>query len=246
MTGASNPTNVETGIAMRPELTRAIRRRFRQVLITILIQGAILIGVSGRTDWVMAWVYVGCSIGLSALIGFTILKKDPELIAERGQVKEGAKRWDMVLALLVGLLLPLAILVVAALDKRLGWSPQFAVVVQVSGVVLLAGGIGLFFWAMASNRFFSGIVRIQVDRGHSVQTAGPYRYVRHPGYVGMTLIAASMPLMFSSYWAFVPAGLMVIGLFVRTALEDVTLLNELDGYRTYANQVRFRLLPGAW
>ena len=97
-----------------------------------------------------------------------------------------------------------------------------------------------------SNRFFSTMVRIQADRGQTVATAGPYRYVRHPGYVGYSVSFFGMALALGSLWALVPAVLMACLLVVRTALEDRTLQDELAGYTDYARQVRYRLLPGIW
>ena len=99
---------------------------------------------------------------------------------------------------------------------------------------------------MAANAFFSMVVRIQEDRGHAVATGGPYRYVRHPGYVGMMLSLLGTPLLLGSLWALVPAGLATCLYVVRTALEDRTLQEELEGYKDYAGQVRRRLLPGVW
>ena len=99
---------------------------------------------------------------------------------------------------------------------------------------------------MASNRFFSSVVRIQKDRGHTVVTGGPYQFVRHPGYVGGILSALGTALLLGSWWAFVPTGLLVCVIVVRTALEDRTLQAELEGYRDYAGRVRYRLLPGIW
>jgi protein-S-isoprenylcysteine O-methyltransferase Ste14 len=70
--------------------------------------------------------------------------------------------------------------------------------------------------------------------------------VRHPGYVGYILSHFGTPLILGSLWALIPA-LIVLPLFiVRTALEDRTLQEELDGYSEYAQQVRYRLLPGVW
>jgi protein-S-isoprenylcysteine O-methyltransferase Ste14 len=106
--------------------------------------------------------------------------------------------------------------------------------------------MGLFTWAMASNPFFSGAVRIQMDRDHVVSTSGPYQYVRHPGYIGYTLAWIATALALGSLWSLIPAILIGITIIIRTALEDKTLLEKLDGYREYANQVRFRLLPGIW
>lgn len=99
---------------------------------------------------------------------------------------------------------------------------------------------------MRSNRFFSSIVRIQTERGHVVQSGGPYRFVRHPGYVGMTLTQVAYPVLLGTWWAYVPTGLATLLLVVRTALEDRLLRRELAGYGEYAARVRFRLLPGVW
>lgn len=101
-------------------------------------------------------------------------------------------------------------------------------------------------WAMASNRFFSGLVRIQTERGHTVATGGPYQYVPHPGYSGWFLAYLATPLVLDSWWVIIPAVLTVGVIIVRTALEDKTLQDELDGYREYAQQVCYRLLPIIW
>jgi protein-S-isoprenylcysteine O-methyltransferase Ste14 len=89
-------------------------------------------------------------------------------------------------------------------------------------------------------------VRIQKERGHTVVTDGPYRLVRHPGYVGSILSLMAAPFLLGSRWALIPAVLGVAGYVVRTALEDRTLQDELPGYREYTQRTRWRLLPGVW
>jgi protein-S-isoprenylcysteine O-methyltransferase Ste14 len=99
---------------------------------------------------------------------------------------------------------------------------------------------------MLVNTHFETVVRIQADRGHRVVTTGPYGLVRHPGYVGVSLLALGTPLIVGSAYGLIPAALTVITLVVRTALEDRTLGAELPGYADYAAQTRHRLLPGIW
>jgi protein-S-isoprenylcysteine O-methyltransferase Ste14 len=89
-------------------------------------------------------------------------------------------------------------------------------------------------------------VRIQDDRGHAVASSGPYRYVRHPGYSGSIAFELATPIMLGSLWALIPGGLTALLLLTRTALEDGTLLKELEGSKEYAEQVRYRLVPGVW
>jgi protein-S-isoprenylcysteine O-methyltransferase Ste14 len=99
---------------------------------------------------------------------------------------------------------------------------------------------------MGVNPFFEKTVRIQTERGHRVIDTGPYRFVRHPGYLGFFGWGLSTPLLLGSWWAFLPALLSMVSLVIRTALEDRTLREELAGYREYASKVRYRLIPGIW
>jgi protein-S-isoprenylcysteine O-methyltransferase Ste14 len=226
----------------KSDLTSRVRKRMLQVVVQFLILAAILFIASGRLDWVWAWAYLGVGVGIVAINALVL---PPELIAERGQTKEDTKSWDKVLGIL--LITPtLGTLIVAGLDKRFGWSLPLAVVVHLVALIFYALAQGLFTWAMASNKFFSGTVRIQKERGHTVASGGPYRYVRHPGYVSYIASWIATSLALGSLWALIPAGLVMGLMVVRTALEDKTLQAELDGYKDYAARVRYRLLPGVW
>jgi len=213
-----------------------------QVAGSYLVLALILFTTSGNLNWIWAWAYLGLGV---AILVINALILPAELIAERGQPGENVKRWDKVLATLTGLP-TLAVPIVAGLDERFAWSPQLAPGIHLAGLALFAMGQGLFSWAMASNKYFSTAVRIQTDRGQTVATGGPYRYVRHPGYVGFTVSYLGTSLALGSLWALIPTGLVACFLIVRTALEDRTLQDELPGYRDYAQRVRYRLLPGIW
>jgi protein-S-isoprenylcysteine O-methyltransferase Ste14 len=117
---------------------------------------------------------------------------------------------------------------------------------HLAGLMVSIVGYAVFLWAMAANAFFAEGVRIQEERGHTVATDGPYRLVRHPGYVGAILGIAGAPFLLGSWWALAPAALALGGYIIRTALEDRTLQEELPGYREYAQHTRWRLLPGVW
>ncbi|TKJ33143.1 isoprenylcysteine carboxyl methyltransferase [bacterium (candidate division B38) B3_B38] len=226
-------------------LTGAILKRMLQIGINTVAQAAMLFISSGRLDWVMAWVYIGICVGIIVINVLIILPKNPELIAERGQIKEGTKKWDIMLTRLSTTIWAGA-LIVAGLDLRFGWSPQPILAIQLVALVFVVLGFGLVIWAMASNKFFSSVVRIQKDRGHTVVASGPYQYVRHPGYVGALTYSLTTPLLLGSLWALIPTAFIMFMVIIRTVLEDKTLLNELDGYQDYARRVRFRLLPGLW
>jgi protein-S-isoprenylcysteine O-methyltransferase Ste14 len=171
---------------------------------------------------------------------------DPELIAERLEIKKDAKRWDILPAILIGRVGPLVILAVAGLDVRFAWSPHVPLTLQIMALAIAVLGLFITDWAVVSNKFFSCVVRIQKDRGHTVVAAGPYRYVRHPGYAGAILHNIATPVLLGSLWAIIPAGVVICITIIRTAFEDQTLQTELDGYKPYAKRVRYRLLPDIW
>lgn len=229
----------------KSQTTAGVVKRFVQIAFSLLLQAALLFIAAGRLDWVMAWVYLGIYVGGVILVGLLVVPRNPEMVAERAQPKENVKTWDKVIASIAGVA-SLLTLIVAGLDVRFGWSPQVSPTIVLSSAIFLALGYILFSWAMASNKFFSTLVRIQDDRGHSVASAGPYQYVRHPGYVGWITMSVVTPLMLGSLWALVPGALAALFMTIRTALEDKTLQTELAGYKDYAARVRYRLLPGVW
>ena len=216
--------------------------------IYLLLAPAVLFISAGTWQWGWAWVYSGVTIILTLVNRIAMFRINPDLAQERANYRDaqGVKPWDRVLGVIVGLYGNLVILIVAGLDKRFGWSPEFSLTVPFATLVIALLGFFLGTWALLVNRFFSAVVRIQTDRGHRVCTTGPYRFVRHPGYAGGILFCLATPFILETVWALVPAVLMTALMTVRTALEDQTLQEELDGYQEYARKVRYRLLPGVW
>jgi protein-S-isoprenylcysteine O-methyltransferase Ste14 len=204
---------------------------------------AIYLIAAGRGDWFWAWLYTFLFIGMNLA---TVLLVDPGLLVERATRPTDAKAWDRPYVLLAAALLPLLSGLVAGLDLRLGWRPEIPTAVQWMATIIVVIGFAIVVWAMWANAYFSAVVRIQTDRGHSVATGGPYRIVRHPGYVGAILFTIAMPVMLGSVWALIPAVLAGIIYVLRTRKEDDTLQAELPGYRDYMQQTRFRLIPGVW
>jgi protein-S-isoprenylcysteine O-methyltransferase Ste14 len=210
--------------------------------------GVILFLAAGQLDWFWGWVFLGFTALFLAGHVILLVPINPDLLVERsgGLRQAGGKQWDRWLAMLAGGVFPMISWILAGLDLRLSWSSQKPISFHLSGATLVGLGWGLFLWAMVSNAYFSEVVRIQEDRGHTVATGGPYRVVRHPGYAGAILSFFGVPLLLGSWWAFIPTVMGVFGYVLRTALEDRTLQEELDGYLAYAGRVRYRLIPGVW
>jgi len=228
----------------KPSLERSGIRRIVQVLVSVLLIGVLLFLSAGRLDWLWAWLFLAGWL-LLMLMSALVMSKSPGLINERGRRTENIKGWDKVLMAVYSLLLFTAP-AVAGLDAvRFEWSAM-PLAWHVIGGVLLIPAMIMPLWAMSANTCLSTMVRIQDDRGHQVVTSGPYRYVRHPMYVGTIFFGLCMPLFLGSWWTFVPCSLIVVIFTIRTALEDRTLRKELPEYVEYAQRVRYRLLPGVW
>lgn len=152
---------------------------------------------------------------------------------------------DSVLARLVGLggrFIPS----VAGLDARYGWSRvDFGLVEELIALVMILLGFAFGAWALMENRFISGVVRIQKERGHHVVSTGPYAWVRHPGYAGALLTYFATPILLDSLWTYLPVAFISIVLLVRTDLED-RAETRTARLQEYVRKTRFRLLRGVW
>lgn len=228
-----------------PNVLAGILKRIGTVAIFFVLIAVILFLAAGRLNWTWAWVYLGICL-VSVLINAPImLRTSPETVAERGEFRI-TEKWDKVVSGLYALAMYFALPLVAGLDVRFGWTRDLSVAWHVAGAMVLAVGLGLSSWAMIANAHFSTAVRIQSDRGHTVCSTGPYRFVRHPGYVGFILQALGVPILLGSLWALTPGLTAMVLMIIRTSLEDRMLQAELTGYQDYVQKVRYRLVPGIW
>jgi len=205
----------------------------------------LLLVAGGRFNYWQGWVYIGVNTLFLSLTHWT-LRDNPSLRQERLFPGRGMKRWDQVYWL-ASIPLYFVSLMTASLDAgRKLWTGRLPLVVYPVAIMTYCLGQSLMLWAKRTNNFFSSVVRIQLDRGQTVCTEGPYRFVRHPGYLGGLAFGLSAPILLGSLVALIPSALAAMLLIARTLLEDNALLAELDGYKDYANAVRFRLLPHIW
>ena len=227
--------------------TASLRQWVRLVVVYLLIPLFLLI-CGGDLGWWQAWGY--SLLILAAGIGGRMWaeQRHPGLTAERQNMEkvQNAKAWDKVLAPLMAVSISYPMVIVAGLDHRYHWSPEFPLWLSVTGFILIAFGYTFAAWAVVENRFFSSVVRIQTERGHVVCDSGPYRFVRHPGYAGNILPLFGIVLALGSVWTLIPAAVATIISVIRTVLEDQTLQEELPGYQDYVRRVRYRLIPGVY
>ncbi len=220
-----------------------------QLLIKSLIGTLFLLLVlfisAGRINYWQGWLYATINI-ISVLLNSFALKNKDDIAAERSGVKSGTKSWDKIMLGLSAATLIITYIIAGLDSGRFQWSPGFHWGIHAIGVVFILFGEVIFLTAQNQNKFFSSLMRIQTERGHTVCDRGIYKIIRHPAYSGNIITAIGIPLILGSLWGFIPSVVSIFLTIIRTSFEDKTLINELDGYRDYTYKTRYRLLPYIW
>nr|WP_294810262.1 isoprenylcysteine carboxylmethyltransferase family protein [uncultured Sphingomonas sp.] len=222
----------------------AMRRSVLSLVVTLVVMGALLFVPAGTLNWPRGWWFCVAFV-VAVLIAITLLwRVNPEIFTARSRVQPGTKALDyLFLAMVMGGFF--FILPVAALGFRFDRAQAPDWVVWLGYSIFAVSFVGQI-WPQAVNRHFEPGVRIQKDRGQTVIDSGPYAIVRHPGYISGSLLAVGTALSLGSFWALVPALVVVIGLIPRTLFEERVLAAELPGYREYMQRVKYRWVPGVW
>jgi protein-S-isoprenylcysteine O-methyltransferase Ste14 len=214
----------------------------------VLVFPALLLFVSGDWRWIEGWIFSAWFLALSYTTILYLYRRDPALLAERYKMPGAGnqKGWDayVVVGLVVGFL---AWIVLMPLDaKRYAWSGPFPSWLKTLGGVLLLGSSFLFFRAYTDNTFLSPLVRVQRERKQQVVSTGVYGFVRHPMYLGATLLFLGTPLLLGSLAGLGIGAAMILLLVGRIVGEEKMLTEELEGYADYKKKVRYRLMPLVW
>ncbi len=216
----------------------------KHLLGTFVFYALLFLG-AGTINYRQGLVYLAIGLVMFVL-SYTVFRIDKELLEERSKPGKGGKPWDKAVLGLT-FFTTVGMYLVAGLDSgRHHWSPEFHPAWYVLGGVLTVTGQILFLAAQKQNKFFSSTVRIQTEREHKVCDTGLYSLVRHPAYMGSIIQVIGFPMLMGSRWSILPVTILVILFIIRTHLEDLTLKNELTGYREYAAKTRFRIIPYIW
>lgn len=241
----ANPSVMPHEAPRLPELRKGVLVRFAQLVFQIVVTGALMFLCAGSVNWWPGWLYLAVTVVTIGATAVWVLPRNPEVIVARGKLHRDTATFDKVIIPLLTLCTG-AIYVVGALDNgRYGWAP-LSRAWSLTGAVLVLVAMIPVAGAMAANRNLETTVRVQTERGHRVASTGPYRFVRHPMYVGSLVQMPAIALVLGSRWALVPAAAAMACIVVRTAFEDRTLRRELPGYEAFIQHTRYRLIPGLW
>jgi protein-S-isoprenylcysteine O-methyltransferase Ste14 len=227
------------------QIDRGARIYLVRTLVAPVLYAVLFFISAGTADAPRAWLYFAVLLAISAATNAYLYHTRPALLYHRNQWKRDARGWDKILtpaAVITGVHLQA---VVMGLNWRFHW-PVIDPLYIVPGLLLLLASTGITTWAMAVNTHFEATVRIQEDRSHRVVDTGPYRWIRHPGYLGFLLVMVAAPLTVGAPAGFINAAVAGTLIIIRTYWEDRTLKKDLHGYKAYSDRVRYRLLPGLW
>src|SRR5271166_1613652 len=208
---------------------------------------SLLLWLSGDWRWVEGWIFGIWWVSFVAALYLWLRFRDPALLAERMRMpgSGGESRSDMAILFATKLCF-MASLFVSALDVRFGWTPRLPLWSEVCGGTLLLGGSFFMFRAFTDNTYLSQLVRIQTERGQHVIDTGVYGFVRHPMYLGASLVFVGGALLLGSVCGLLVALAEVLLLVLRIFGEEKLLARDLEGYQKYLEKVRYRLVPHVW
>ena len=220
-----------------------------KIIIQLLILFALLVVLlflpAGTWDWLQAWLLILFLMIYFILYIYLGIYRNPEQARERSKIAPNVKRWDKVIMSIYTALLP-TVFILAGLDVGRFELSVVPIIIQIIAWAGLVFAGAFIMWTVISNTYLSRYARIQDDRGQEVIITGPYKYIRHPMYLGILILFLCIGPALGSILALVPGSMIAILFIARTAKEDGMLCEELDGYMDYTKRVRYRLVPGVW
>lgn len=196
---------------------------------------------AGSWTYWQAWMYIGILFIPMLFVLAYFMRRDPSLLERRMQLREKRSEQRKIIGL-SGITFILAY-ILPGFDVRYGWSNMPAWVSIAAGVVLFLSYL-LVFRTMQVNSYLSRIIEVAKDQ--KVVDTDVYGIVRHPMYVGMIVLYIVSPIVLGSWWAVIPALVIIPVIVARVLDEEKALDVELVGYREYKQKVKYRLIPYVW
>ncbi|MBE7435468.1 MAG: isoprenylcysteine carboxylmethyltransferase family protein [Anaerolineales bacterium] len=222
------------------------RSKLLMTVLSRLFGGAIMFALlfflpAGTWRYWQAWMYIGILFIPMLFVLAYFMKNDPDLLERRMRMREERSEQRRIIGL--SALTFILAYIIPGFDIRFGWSNMPAWISILAGVILFLSYL-LVFRTMQVNSFLSRV--IEVAENQKVVDTDVYGWVRHPMYVGMTILYVVSPIVLGSWWAVIPALVIIPVIVFRILDEEKALENELAGYKEYKQKVRYRLIPFVW
>lgn len=222
-------------------MERLKRRAWIGLFVTAVVMGLLVFVSAGTVRYWEAWMFLAIFFGLSTVMTIYLMRKDPALLERRLRGGPAAeKRTVQRIVMTLASLGFIALLVVAGLDHRFGWS-HAPLSVVFAGDLLTVIGLSMTFRVYMENTFASATIQVTSDQ--RVISTGPYAVVRHPMYASGLVYLIGMPLALGSYLGLLVLAATAPVLVWRLLDEEKLLAQNLPGYVEYQARVRWRLIP---
>ncbi len=207
----------------------------------LLIVGALLFLTAGSFSYWQAWLLLGILFIPMFGAGLVMMKKCPDLLRKRLNVKETEDEQKLVI-FFSGLMFLDAFLL-AGLTYRYGWIRLPGWVSWLAAVLFLLA-YALYAEVLRENAYLSRTIEVQENQ--KVIDTGLYGIVRHPMYMATLLLFLAMPLVLGSIFSFL-VMLFYIPLISRRIRNEEKVLEEgLAGYTEYKQRVKYKVIPRIW
>jgi len=207
----------------------------------LVLAAGLLFIPAGTWDYPQAWLLMGILFGPMFIAGFVMMKKNPELLRKRLNVRE--KESEQRLVILFSGIMFLAAFITAGLSFRYGWLMLPFPVTLIAAVIFLTA-YALYAEVLRENTYLSRTVEVQEDQ--KVIDTGLYGLVRHPMYMVTVLLFLTIPLVLGSVISFIIMFAYIPIIVKRIRNEEQVLKTGLSGYNTYMENVKYRLIPFLW
>ena len=216
---------------------RAITRFFAGVLLF----GCLLFIPAGTWNYPQAWLLCGILFVPMFIAGLVMMKKNPELLRKRLNVKEEESEQRQVI-LFSGIMF-LCAFISAGLSFRFNLLMLPFPVSIIAAFVFMAA-YALYAEVLRENTYLSRTIEVQDDQ--KVIDTGLYGIVRHPMYMVTVILFLAMPLVLGSLISLVVMLSYIPIIVKRIRNEEQVLAEGLPGYTEYMEKVKYRLIPFIW
>ena len=207
----------------------------------LLLVAGLLFIPAGTWNYPQGWLLIGILFVPMFIAGLVMMKKNPELLKKRLNVKEEQSEQRSVI-LFSGIMF-LAAFISAGLSFRFGWL-MLPFPVSIAAAALFLAAYALYAEVLRENTYLSRTIEVQEDQ--KVIDTGLYGIVRHPMYMVTVLLFLAMPLVLGSVISFVIMLAYIPLIVKRIRNEEQVLEKDLPGYSEYMEKVKYRLIPFIW
>ena len=199
----------------------------------LILVGLLLFLPAGTFAYPQGWLLIGILFVPMFIAGLIMMKKSPELLRKRLNVKEEQAEQKTVI-LLSGLMFLASFIIWIRLPL---WVSYAAALLFLAGYVLYAEVLRENVWLSRT---------VEVQENQKVIDTGLYGIVRHPMYMSTLILFLAMPLVLGSVISFVIMLLYIPIIAKRIRNEEQVLENGLEGYTEYRKRIRYKVIPFVW